>query len=459
MIDIAAASRNNQGGSEIIMKKKIVLIMAFVFALSMALSGCGSGGGSTSGGKVKLAENEYKGIEVPRTDPVEVTDEDVEAEIEDALYGISTQKDVDRKAKEGDIVNLDFQGTVDGKEFDGGSGEDQQITLGEEFLFEGFDDKVIGHKAGDEYDFTLHIDDEFLPDDIDGNDVKFKVTIKNVKEEKVPELSDKVVSELSDTAKTVDEYKKEVKENLVKDAEEEAKTTMQNDALEIVVGNAEVSEYDQERLDQYVEETTSYYKETITDMYGMSFDDYLKEMDQTEEEFKEGIVDECKDQLKSEMVLEYIANKENLELTDKEREEFLQQYLDMYEFEDKDAFYLEYGTGTGIIPEDTKKLNDEMKAKVDKELDTIFLQQKTMGWIVDNATLVEPSEDEDEGDEDDIVLDEDDLEDGDIELDEEDLSGDEEELSDEDFVIEEDDNSDEEDDGEENLLLEDDEEE
>ena len=189
------------------MKKKLAVLAAGICALSLFLTGCS---GEISNDYVTITK--YKDVEIDKVDADAVSDNDVEAQINSVLQSKSTTTEVtDRAAQTGDTVTIDYEGKKDGVAFDGGTATDAQLTLGSGQFIDGFEDGVVGHNIGDTFDLDLTFPENYGNEDLAGQAVVFTVTLKGISQTDVPELTDEFVQSVSDTSKTVEEYKKEIK--------------------------------------------------------------------------------------------------------------------------------------------------------------------------------------------------------------------------------------------------------
>lgn len=203
------------------MKKKVAT--AAIAAMTMTfLAGCSSRGTYAK----YLTLGEYKGLNVTKV-KTEVTDDDVEAEIESALDENAEYTDVDRAAKDGDQVNIDFDGSIDGEAWD--SDTDYDLVIGSEDFQPEFEEHLIGAKAGDTLEFTITLSDDY-DGDYAGKDADFKVTVNAVQEINVPELNDDYCKKYTDYD-TVDEYRAGVRKELEEYYDETNTETAQNDLL------------------------------------------------------------------------------------------------------------------------------------------------------------------------------------------------------------------------------------
>lgn len=186
--------------------RKIALFCLCGLTAASILTGCsGSADGNVNLGTVTLSE--YKGVTVNIEAP-EVTDEEVDTKVETILAQNPNEVEVDRAAKEGDIVNIDFKGTKDGEAFEGGSAEDQDLELGSGKMIEGFESGLIGAKKGETKTLNLTFPEDYREESLAGQPVVFEVTVNSVKEEQEAELNDDFVKRVSkEEYQTVDAYK------------------------------------------------------------------------------------------------------------------------------------------------------------------------------------------------------------------------------------------------------------
>ena len=213
------------------MKKKIIAALVGICTV-VVMTGCGNKGISND----KITIKQYKGLEVEKVDPVEVTDTDVEDSINSTLQTKSTQNDItDRPAQEGDVVTIDYEGKKDGVAFDGGTAQDQQLELGSGAFIDGFEDGIVGHNIGETFDLNLTFPEDYKSEDMAGQAVVFTVTLDKISEVIVPELTDELVAELSESAKTIEDYKKEVKEDLETSNKQAAESEQQQNVWDALM--------------------------------------------------------------------------------------------------------------------------------------------------------------------------------------------------------------------------------
>lgn len=306
------------------MKKKIVMIMTGIMSVAMFLAACEASKGLETD---TLKITQYKGVEVEQVEkPDEITDEDVESRIQMALDGQAETKEItDRAVQSGDIANIDYVGKIDKKEFEGGSAKGYDLTIGSGNFIEGFEDSIIGHKIGETFDWNGKFPDNYGNTEYAGKDVVFTITVNSITERKVPELDDKIVEKLSENAKTVKEYKAEVKKQMEEAAQQEYEDTLAGEVWNKVLENAEVKKASEEEQKK-MEELLKKLYEAEANQYGMELEDYVKAQGMTLEDFNEQVIKASAEQnIKAKLVTEAIAEKENISLSDEAYEEHLKQ--------------------------------------------------------------------------------------------------------------------------------------
>lgn len=340
------------------MKKKVSALLLSAALTAGLLTGCSSG--NTAYAKyVKLGE--YKGLSVNKI-KTEVTDDDVEAEIESILDENSEYTDVDRAAKDGDQVNIDFTGTIDGEEFDGSSDTDYDLVIGSEDFQPEFEENIIGAKTGDTLNFSITISEDY-DEELAGKKADFEVKVNSVQEIDIPELTDDFCKEYTDYD-TVDAFRAGVKAELESYYDEDNSYMAGSDALSQVIENSEISGYPQELYDKCKEEYDAN-NEAMAEMFGMEVEDIAG----SEEDIKAAV----EEMVYTEMIVSEIAEKEKITVSDDEYKEYV------------DSVYEDSGYDSA----------EEYEADYTKE-ETIssILYDKVTGFLLDNANITEISEDE-----------------------------------------------------------------
>ena len=287
---------------------------------------------------------DYKGLDYSIAE-VSVTDDEVDTEIDSRLQSAATTETVtEGKVEDGDSINIAFAGTIDGEEFEGGSSESYDITVGTTQMIDGFVEGLIGHEIGDNVILNLKFPDDYSNEDVAGKDVVFDVTINYKSVKVVPELDEDFVKENSDVD-TVDEYKEAVKEELLAQKESQADLDAKEALWNEIVASSEVISYPEEELEAAnaaADEIEKQYK-SQAESYGMEWEDFLESyMDSSQEDFEESKKQYAEETVLQEMVMYYIAREEGIEVTDKEYKEYLADSLETYGFTE-DTFKQSYG--------------------------------------------------------------------------------------------------------------------
>lgn len=343
------------------MKKKAVVLFAGLLACSAMLGGCG--GNQASNDYVKVGG--YKGIEVDKVeDKQEVSDEDVDNYIQ-AVRQQNMAEAEGAAAEDGDTVNIDFVGKMDGQEFDGGSAQGQEVTIGSGSFIDGFEDSIIGHKAGETYDWNGQFPDPYeKKPEYAGKPVTFTITVNSVM--RMPELTDEFVQTISEESKTVDEYKEEVKKLLEDSAEDNYQYDLESEAWDAVVEKAEVISYPEDEVKETEEQIINNYK-SLAEAYGMEYEDYITSQGMEVEDFEKQVSDAAESSVKQKYLAQAIAEKEKLTLTDKEYEEEFKKLAEEYGYPDVDTM---------------------KESASEDELKNIVLQNKVKEWLADNCIQV-----------------------------------------------------------------------
>lgn len=356
------------------MKKQIgAVVLAGVMMLS--LTGCGSNEKAKKYSKyVELGD--YKGIEYTM-DVAEVTDDQVNQQIDSFLDGLAETEEVtDRAVKDGDTVNIDFTGTKDGEEFEGGSSEGYDLVIGSGSFIDGFEDGLIGHEIGDEVSLDLTFPEEYPQnEELAGQDVNFKVTINSISVKNTPELTDKVVADNTDYD-NVEDYKASVRKSLEDSNKSSAEQQAQADVFNKVVENSKITGYDEDEVNELIDKEFDTFKQTAEsyEAYGYSYEDVLAANGySSEDELKEGITQYVKKYLDQVMVLYCIADKEGITVSSEETDAMVEEYMTTYSVKTKDEVYDYFG---------------------DDYFEVTILSQKVRDFLMENAVQVDSTEED-----------------------------------------------------------------
>ena len=266
--------------------------------------------------EVKLGK--YKGVEIEKLEAPKVSEEDIEKELKRQQDANAKIVDVtDRPVQNGDMIKLDFAGTVDGEAFEGGKAENYDLTIGSGSFIPGFEDQLIGMNIGEEKDVNVTFPEDYGQKDLAGKAAVFACKVNAIKEKKLPELNDEFADEVSEFS-TLDEYKKDIEKNLLVRAEEQYKQTKENAAVAAAVADADI-EIPEAMLETQAESLVNEFAQNLQ-MQGMNIDMYLQytglQKDQLAEQFKP----QAKTRIQNSLVLEAVAKAENIEASDEDLE-------------------------------------------------------------------------------------------------------------------------------------------
>ena len=309
----------------------------------------------------------YRGVEITRHDPVDVTDEDVQKELErqqDANGKIETV--TDRPVENRDMIKLDFAGTVDGEAFDGGTATDYDLTVGSGSFIPGFEEQLVGMAPGEEKDVVVTFPENYGEASLAGKEAVFHCVIKEIRTKVLPELDDDFADEVSEF-ETLEEYKANIRENLLEQKTQEQRTALQNEAVAAAVADAGI-DIPEPMLRTQAENIASEFEQNLKYQYGgMDLNTYLQYMGSTYDAFLENLKPQAEQRIRNSLVLAAVAEAEGLAVSEEEFEAEYQKMADQYKMSVdnvKNAFS-----------------SDEMK----KNLETDLLAQKAADLITDLA--------------------------------------------------------------------------
>ena len=283
---------------------------------------------------------EYKGIEV-QVKSAEVTEDDIQAKVDSLLSYYATSTDVtDRAVQDGDVVNIDYTGYIDGVAFDGGSATGASLTIGSGQFIDGFETGLIGANIGDEVKLNLTFPNPYLNNpDYAGKAVQFDVKVNSIQVKETPELTDEFIAN-NTSYKTVDEYKASVKESLEASKAEDVKSDKLNNVWNTIIANCTVVSYPEELVAQYQTEMNDYYEQIATNYYGKTLEEYITGNGSTMDDFNKKTLEYGQTSAISEMIARGIAEKESITVSDDEVKEYAQSLIDdgtVTGFDDADA--------------------------------------------------------------------------------------------------------------------------
>ncbi len=272
----------------------------------------------------------YKGIKLPKIE-YNVNDDDVNASINADLKRASRLVKVDRPAALGDVTVIDYVGTVDGVEFEGGKAENHELKLGSGAFIPGFEDGLVGASAGEERDVKVKFPDEYHAENLKGKDAVFHVKVNEVRMEEIPELNDEFVKNRG-LYSTVEEYKNAVREGLEKSAAQRMRNERIDAAMKAVTDNAESTELSDKILSAEIDRMYREFEHQMSH-YGIKPEDYLKYSNSSVEQFREERKEPAARNIKMRQVMRAIIAAEKLEVTPEEVKNKLRDPMARAEFE------------------------------------------------------------------------------------------------------------------------------
>ncbi|MBQ9609158.1 MAG: trigger factor [Lachnospiraceae bacterium] len=281
---------------------------------------------------------DYKGIEYEET-KTEVNDELVNSRVQTLLSNYSTTEYVTTgTAQDGDTVNIDFVGSIDGVEFEGGNsgGAGYDLTLGSGTFIEGFEDQIVGHSVGDEFDVYSRFPDDYTPNpDLAGKDAVFAVTLNSIKNTVYPDYTDEFVAANTDYS-NIAEYEQSIRDSLTESYADSDSTANKAAVMETAVGNAVINEYPKQEMEDFIDEQVKSVEEQAS-QYGYDLSTYLAAYSFTSEEmYRNYIGDIFREYIEEKIVVCAIAKAENITVSDDEIKEYKQKIMDSYGITDED---------------------------------------------------------------------------------------------------------------------------
>lgn len=315
--------------------------------------------------KPEIELGEYKGLKAEK-EVVAVTAEEVEAELKRKQDDNARIVDVDDRAvADGDIVTIDYEGFNDGVAFDGGKAEEFDLTIGSGQFIPGFEEKIIGHNIGEEFDIDVTFPEEYHAEDLAGKPVVFKIKLHGIKVRDLPELDDEFVKDISEFD-TLDELKADIEKNMTEAKQSNADRAFESKLLDIVAESVkgEIPECMIEKaIDDMIQDMDYRLR-----MQGLDFKTYLMYTGMDEKAIREQYKEQAEKDVKLMLAIEKIVATEGLDATE----------------EEINAHYQKFADGYGMDIEEIKKVVSEKTAKND------ITSRKAIDLIVDNAKATKP---------------------------------------------------------------------
>ena len=321
---------------------------------------------------------EYKGLTLDRASYT-ITDDDVQAEIDYSL-GESGSEVKDGTVEEGDTVTINFTGTIDGKEFDGGSAEDYDLVIGEGGMIEGFEDGIVGMKKGETKELDLTFPDDYYDENVAGKAVVFEVTLQ--KFTRPAELNDEWVASNTDY-KTVDEYRAAIKKELEDNETQSADYDLYSNAWSEVLANSEVKEYPKEDVEKAVEAYKKMNEDYVKEA-GIEMSEFLESQGMSEDDYEDDCQQYAEAKVEQNLIVQGIMDAEGLSMDDDEIQTLKDELTSEYGYETFDELVADYG---------------------EQEVNESLALLRVEHFIVDNATVNETTGEDGEVANEDAVVD------------------------------------------------------
>ena len=311
------------------MKKKVAMLLTGVMAVSLLMTGCQSTKGLEND-NIKISV--YKGVEVDKVDkPSEVTDDDVNTQIQSVLDENATTKEVtDRAVKKGDTATIDFVGKMNGEAFDGGKGTDYPLTIGSGSFIPGFEEQLVGANIGEEKEVNVTFPEDYQAAELAGKPAVFKCTVKKIEVKELPELDDEFAKDVSEFD-TLEEYKADIKKNLEEKKADAAKRAKEDAAVDAAVANATM-EIPDAMLDTQVNQMIDDFARRMQSQ-GLTMDQYMQFTGTTLASLQEQMKPQALKRIQTRLVLEKIAEAEAIEIADEKIDEEINKMAEMYKME------------------------------------------------------------------------------------------------------------------------------
>ena len=280
--------------------------------------------------KPEVTLGEYKGIEVEKKE-VEVTDEEVEAEINKVRESNARMLDIDDRAtQDGDTVLIDFDGYVDGKQFEGGKADDYSLVLGSHSFIDNFEEQLVGKNIGDDVEVNVTFPENYQAEELQGKPAVFKVKIKEIKVKELPELDDDFAQDVSNFD-TIAEYKEDLKKKLTENKEEALKREREEVVIGKIIENAQM-DIPEQMVDAQTRQMTQEFAQRLSSQ-GLSIDQYMQFTGLTPQKMLEELKPQALKRIQSRLVLEAVVAAENIETTEEELDKEIENMASMYQME------------------------------------------------------------------------------------------------------------------------------
>jgi trigger factor len=308
----------------------------------------------------------------------EVDDEQVENSLKEMQEKNARIINVeDRPVKEGDTVTIDYKGFIGEEEFEGGSAENQSLEIGSKSFIPGFEEQLVGKNSGEDVEVKVTFPEEYSAEELAGKEATFNVKIHEIKEKELPELDDEFAKDVSEFD-TIDELRKDTKENLIKKAKDNEKITNQNNAITEFVSKCDTV-VPEVLIDREIENQLNGFRQQLAQQ-GIKLEDYTQMIGQEMDELKENLRPQAETSVKTELVIEAVANKHDFEVTEEELNEELKKLANSY------------GIGEDKLDDFIEKMKEDSREYIEDSVK----RRKAVEYITDNVKMVEKKEEAEE---------------------------------------------------------------
>ena len=349
------AAQESEIGSEISSSPEISVVQVdpgkpFIYTATVAV-------------KPPVGLGKYKGVEIEKTD-VSVTDEEIEEELKKEQDKNATFEEVtDRGVEDGDKINLDFEGFVDGVAFEGGKGENYPLTIGSGAFIPGFEEQLVGVKAGEEVEVNVTFPESYQAEDLAGKAAVFKCKVLTITKKVLPELNDEFADDVSEFD-TLEEFKADIKNRLAARKEERAVTEKENKVVDAIIADSEI-EIPEAMLRSQQEQIVDEFAQRLQSQ-GLDIEQYFSYMGGSREKMMEEVKDQAEKRIRTRLCMEAVVKAENITATEEDFEVELKKLADAY----------------GMEVDDIKKFFEGREKE--KMMEDIAVQ-KAVSFVTDNA--------------------------------------------------------------------------
>ena len=312
---------------------------------------------------------DYKGVEIERR-VAEVTDDDINTELDTLRKRNARIESVDRPVQDGDHIILDFDGSVDGVKFDGGQAENYELVVGSGTFVPGFEEQLVGVEPGGEKDVVVTFPEDYGAEDLAGKEAVFKCTVHEVKEEELPELDDDFAKDVSEFD-TLEELKKDTAEKLQDEKSKRAENMMKDAAIKAVYEANDIY-IPRPLVEDEIDNMMDTLKQRISQQ-GVEFDKYLEYIDKKESDMREDMKEEAQRNVKTRMLVAAVVDKENITANDEDVDKQVEEMAKQYNME---------------ADKIKEMLGEDNLQFIKKDLE----MQKAVDFIFDNAVIKDPED-------------------------------------------------------------------